>query len=97
MAGFFAFIHIWSPHAPYLKKNEEKEFLEDRDIFDIEMVRKKINKCYYQNNNSIEGWEQKELDILQGLYDGNLKQADAYVGEIYNKLKQLGLEETRCW
>jgi hypothetical protein len=90
---FFAFCHINVPHYPYPKNDEEKEFLGDKEEADIERMRNKLKKYSGHQNYSPSGWDQNELEILQGFYDCNLKEADKCVGLIYNKLKELNLDK----
>lgn len=38
-------------------------------------------------------WNKLELEYLKILYDSNLKHTDNYIGVLYNKLVDLGLED----
>ena len=86
---FFVYCHIMSPHEPYPTKKEDSEFLEgdDRSTFDI--IRRKLS---LRKDDSAEGWNQDQLRILRGLYDGNLKHSDKWIGILFDKLRELGLE-----
>lgn len=90
---FFICCHIMSPHEPYSPKDDEKEFFTDAENDDVERARKKITRCIDKRDDSTAGWNQNELYILNGLYDSKLKQADKWVGSIYDKLKELNLEK----
>jgi len=87
---FFIYCHIMSPHIPYRAKKEDREFLSSEMPGSVELVRKKSNGA---EQGFTSGWNSDEVRILEGLYDGNLKYTDKWIGVLFNKLKQLGLEK----
>lgn len=88
--NFFIYCHVMSPHTPYPPKQEDAEFLEDIDPSKIGKVREKF---FLAKNRKSKGWTKEELEILSGLYDGNLKHTDRWVGALYAEMQKLGLEE----
>ena len=88
--NFFIYCHIMSPHEPYPPKKEDYEFLHNRDISILQYVRDKNTnrKSWFSQD-----WSKKELEYLGILYDSNLKHTDNYVGVLFNKLVELGLED----
>lgn len=84
---FFAYCHLIPPHSPYLAKEEEKEFLKGIDSYFVEKVREKSDN----EQGDISNWSEEEIEVLRGLYDGNLKRADKLVGLLYEELIKLGL------
>jgi len=87
---FFVYFHIMSPHVPYPPKEEDKEFLKDERPSAVEKVRRKLRE---RKEESAKTWSKKELRILKGLYDSNLKHSDKWIGILYDELKELGLDE----
>ena len=87
---FFAYWHILLPHAPYFTELARSEFLpEGISDQDIAHSSEKIK------NSSPNILSTLDLEILRGLYDGNLFYADWLIGNVYSKLKELGqLENT---
>jgi len=87
---FFIYCHIMCPHAPYILKDEDNEFLADEDPLRIKLVRESANIKNYDTFNK----DNKEnFRILRGLYDGNLKYIDNKIGLLYDKLEKLGLTD----
>lgn len=87
---FFIYCHLMSPHQPYLEVNE------DRDLFpagDFPHPRSVISKINEAADLSADGWSREELEVLVGLYDSKLKDADRQVGRLYDELTELGLGE----
>jgi len=87
---FFIYCHLMSPHQPYLEVNE------DRDLFpagDFPHPRSVISKINEAADLSVDGWSREELEVLVGLYDSKLKDADRQVGRLYDELTELGLGE----
>ena len=86
----FIYCHIMSPHEPYPPKKEDFDFIGDRNSSMLQYVRKKgfTRKSWFADD-----WTENELEYLRILYDSNLKHTDNYVGALYNKLVELGLED----
>lgn len=82
---FFIYCHIMSPHTPYPEKDEDEIFLNHKRNSEVERV---INKL--DSRKRLEG---KELDVFEALYDSNLRHSDHYIGLLYEKLKNLGLDK----
>jgi len=87
---FFIYYHIMSPHEPYPEKPEDYQILKGDSRADIDAVRKKFHQ---RQKDTPEGWSEKELRILNGLYDGNLRHSDRWIGILDRKLDELGLSE----
>lgn len=86
---FFIYCHIMSPHRPYPPKEEDAEFLEGENPSVIKNIREALaGNIVDAATNS---WNQEELRILRGLYDGNLKYTDKWIGILYDGLKRLNL------
>lgn len=85
---FFIYWHLMFPHEKYPNGVEDKEFLSGIDEKTIETVRKKIK---YRGSDGAEIFNDKEITCLIGLYDSNLRYADALVGALYERLKTLGV------
>jgi arylsulfatase A-like enzyme len=87
---FFLYVHYWEPHSPYDPPAED-------DIF----------KSDAYPHLGDEGWDvvtaplkrlamlgdAKALERLYQLYDGKIHHIDRYIGQIMDKLRDLGLEE----
>jgi len=87
---FFIYCHIMSPHEPYPPKEEDKEFLPDKAGSSVDALRKKF---YARTGPRAHGWSGDELRILRGLYDGNLKHTDRWIGTLHRKLGELELDQ----
>ncbi len=94
---FFLWVHLMDPHFPYeppdtLKCKFNEKMCSDLQTYtyeDLEKRRKSLEKCHI-NNNEV---SQKDIDIFQSLYDGEIYQADLMVGKILDKLKANHLNE----
>ena len=87
---FFAYCHIMSPHSPYPAKREDREFLGNFPDRRVEAVRQRIFNVV---DNNTEGWPDLDIQILNGLYDSNLKHSDWWIGYLIERLEYLGLLE----
>ncbi|MFH1415997.1 MAG: sulfatase [Elusimicrobiota bacterium] len=85
---FFIYCHIMSPHPPYPPNREEEEFLKAFNELEIDGVRRKFHRL-----NKNEPWTAKQLEILEGLYDSDLKHTDKLIGMLYDDLKEMGLSD----
>ena len=82
---FFAYWHIFLPHAPYSIDLKRPEFFSDGVTGEIiERSTKKIK------NASPIGLDPLDLEAIRGLYDGNLRYADSLIGEVVEELKKKG-------
>ncbi|MFC1590670.1 sulfatase [Candidatus Omnitrophota bacterium] len=86
---FFVYCHIASPHVPYIKKEEDLEFILPGEESKAESVRHKLR----DSGRSSAGWTKEEIRILRALYDGNLKYADKRIGALYDKLAEFSLDK----
>lgn len=87
---FFLYCHLMSPHCPYPPKEEDGEFLAAEDPQAIRATREKFSQ---KKDDTTKGWTEENIRILRGLYEGNLKHSDRWVGALFEKLTQLGLAE----
>ncbi|UCC94735.1 MAG: sulfatase [Candidatus Omnitrophota bacterium] len=87
---FFIYCHIMSPHEPYHPRDEDREFLEG---FDVSAIREARKKFRLPKKESAEGFNQRELEILEGFYDSNLKHVDKWVGKLLNDLQEFNLDD----
>lgn len=88
----FIYYHIMSPHEPYPQKKEDSEFLAGEEASFVEAIRETLHR-EGGTDDIPKGWGQEELKIFRGLYDSNLKHADRWIGVLYDKLKELNLED----
>lgn len=86
---FFVYCHILCPHIPYRAKKERAEFFSGESISPLKPFRIRFGRKQY---GSTADWSPEDIRILKGFYDSNLEYADNLVGMLYNKLKELGLQ-----
>ncbi len=80
---FFAYYHILSPHRPFPVKEEDDYFLAGFEKEFVDTVRQKLwGECVGI-----------EKDIARGLYKGNLKHSDRWVGVLFDELDEMKLLE----
>lgn len=85
---FFAYLHYREPHAPYNPPEQWKfKFVDPNykgNIIDSYEVRKQINYGQLQAS-------QGDKDFIQAMYDANLNYGDYQIGQVVQRLKQLGI------
>ncbi|UCF67510.1 MAG: sulfatase, partial [Acidobacteriota bacterium] len=86
---FFVWLHVLSPHEPYLPKAEEAEFLTGVAPGTVEKVRKRLHN---HSNLDVDTWTRDSIEAFHGLYDANLRHVDGWVGTLGDELERLELD-----
>ncbi len=89
---FFVYCHIMSPHSPYPEKESDEIFLAGISPSEREAVRATARKS---ETGQLPGkrWDEREVEILNGLYDSNLHHADLWMGRLLEALEEMGLAD----
>ncbi len=87
---FFVLYHVMSPHHPYPAKAEDSEFTGGEDPARVKWVKTEAIESLSELS---DGWTADDRRILRGLYDGNLRHTDNWVGKIFDRLGEWGLKD----
>lgn len=94
--NFFLFLHYWDPHYPYQPEASFAKWSKEQSPIIAQANEPTLKSClreplwsfiskYNQDN--------KSISQIQKNYDGTVKQADHYVGELIEEVKHLGIYE----
>lgn len=83
---FFLWVHLIDPHVPYDPAPQYTPALTDLSPQRVEQLR-----GIMAHDPGRLRWREIDREALVGLYDGDISQADAALGEIWQKLDELGL------
>jgi arylsulfatase A-like enzyme len=93
---FFLFLHTWMVHAPYANSyflEKEKLSREKRNFIDL--YRKPGTSKKKKSNTSFRTFllENNLFNVKDcvALYDGGIRYTDHYIGQLINKLKEIGI------
>lgn len=94
--NFFLFLHYWDPHYPYQPEASFANWSKQQSSIKAQANEPPLKAClreplwsfiskYNQDN--------KSISQIQKNYDGTVKQADHYIGELIEEIKRLGIYE----
>ncbi len=103
---FFVFLHVYDPHAPYesyppydtlwadpSRKKEHEEYTERATEF-IANPKRKEREIPFQEDFEKAGIDPDDfISLSKDWYDGSIRGMDAEIGRIFERLKDLGLDE----
>ncbi len=92
---FFLWVHLMDPHAPYSPSDKYKcitdkkycDVLFKKSFGELDLDRASFQFC---QNSPV---PKEIVGEMQTLYDGGIREADYYVGEMLAKIKKLGLDK----
>ncbi|SEN41891.1 sulfatase family protein [Lihuaxuella thermophila] len=93
VSNFFLFLHYWEPHYPYMPDNSFAKWAEQHSTsrtskeVPLKAVMREPLWSFIQKYNPREYPAGK----IRQLYDGSVKQADHYIGELISTLSDLGI------
>ncbi len=86
---FFLWLHLMGPHAPYTPAERHAERFRDGNPGDLDAELSTLRRIQLERRALTDA----ELAHLVGLYDGEVAQADAHVGDVLAALEQSGHAE----
>jgi arylsulfatase A-like enzyme len=95
---FFLYIHYIDPHSKYTPPPPYNEmFVNDEFYGRLKDIKIGIGNTHWNSihykDTLLEGPHQTELDYYISQYDGEIRYCDEYVGQLLNKIKELGLDK----
>lgn len=89
---YFLFVNFMEAHAPYMPREEAKEFLGDAEDIDLDRYSELSTQGKHYHLGDLEVSDH-DFEVLRAMYNAELRYLDRQIGQFFDKLDSKGLFE----